>query len=74
MMLNDLKPNFILKISEFPTRGNNTQIQVSADENTIFSFIAKPEDEYLDSALEQTIDSIENYFKEKNMKDEGFIY
>ncbi len=74
MTLNDLKPTFILKVTEIPTRANSTQIQIFADDSNIYSFIARPDDDYLDSEVQNTVASIEEYFEQKNAKDEGFIY
>lgn len=74
MMLNSLKFDFIIKVMELPSLGKNTVIQVFADDNSIFSFIPKPDDESMENAVQQTLASLFNYEKQKNVADKGFIY
>jgi hypothetical protein len=74
ILLNDIKLDFILKVTELPARGTNTQIQVTANDSNIYAFIPKPEDDFLDSAVADTIASIEIYNKDQNVEDKGFIY
>ena len=73
-MLNDIKFDFILKVTELPYRGTNTMIQVAINDDILNSFLAKPDDEYLETVLTETVDSISEYLKNKNMNDKGFIY
>lgn len=74
IMLNEVKLNFILKITELPSRGTTTQIQVTANDSSIYSFIPRPEEDFLDSAVEETIASIDSYLQNQNVEDKGFIY
>lgn len=74
MMLNEISVDFILKIAELPFRGTNTIIQILADDTPIYSFLAKPEEEYLEESLKATLQSILSYQEQKNAADTGFIY
>lgn len=74
MMLNEIQVDFILKVAELPFRGTNTIIQILADDTPIYSFLSKPEDDYLEESLRATLQSIFSYQEQKNTTDTGFIY
>ncbi|WP_234111590.1 curli-like amyloid fiber formation chaperone CsgH [Chryseobacterium sp. R2A-55] len=74
MMLNGLQFPFRIKIAEVPTTGKNTQLQVFANDENISSFIAKPDDEYLSDAANETLASLLEYNQQNQVSDKGFIY
>lgn len=74
MQINAVKFNFITRVLELPTTGRNTQIQVFAEENNVFTFNAMPDEEMMESAVKETIQNLFNYQNQKNVSDKGFIY
>lgn len=74
LMLNNLKFNFRIKISELPSTGRNTILQIFADDDNILSFNAKPDDDYLDDAVRETLAGLVKYVSNKNVSDQGFLY
>ncbi|QDP84020.1 hypothetical protein FNJ88_00070 [Chryseobacterium sp. SNU WT5] len=74
LMLNDLTFNFRVLVSEIPSTGKNTQLQVFANDENILTFVARPEDDYLNEAVKQTIVSLIKYEKDQQVDDKGFIY
>lgn len=74
LMLNSLQFSFRIKISEVPSTGRNTQLQIFADDENILSFMAKPDDDYLDDAVKETIASLIKYDSSKKISNKGFIY
>lgn len=74
LMLNDIKFGFRVRISEIPSTGTNTIIQVFANDANILSFMARPEDDYLEDAVKETIASLIKYDSDQKVSDKGFIY
>lgn len=74
LMLNDLKFGFRVRIAEIPSTGTNTIIQIFADDQNILSFMARPEDDYLDDAVKETIAGLIKYDSDQKVSDKGFIY
>lgn len=74
LMLNSMVFNFRVSISEIRSTGSNTQLQVFADDENIFTFMARPEDDYLDNAVKQTIASLIKFDNDRQVDDKGFIY
>lgn len=74
LMLNDISFTFRVRIAELPTNGRNTQVQVFANEENIASFNAKPDDDFLNDMVQQTVALLINYEKQQQVNDRGFIY
>lgn len=74
LMLNSLQFTFRIRISELPSMGKNSQLQIFADDENILSFNARPEDDYLDDAVKQTINSLINYDNNRKVSDKGLKY
>lgn len=74
LMMNGIQFNFRIRVAELPSTGTNTQIQIFADDENILSFIAKPDDDYLDDAVRQTIAGLIQYNSDQQVADKGFIY
>lgn len=74
LMLNSIEFTFPARITELPTQGRSSQIQVYAEDNSIYSFIAKPDEEYLDAQVTQTIKQLFGFQNQKNVDDTGFKY
>ncbi len=74
LMLNDIAFTFRVRISELPTNGRNTQLQIFADDENIASFNSRPDDDFLDDMVKQSIAMLINYEKQRQVSDQGFIY
>ena len=74
LLLNEIKFGFRVRISEIPSTGKNTQLQIYANDENIASFMARPDDDYLDEIVKQTIVNLINYDKERQVSDKGFLY
>ncbi|MDP2453897.1 MULTISPECIES: CsgE family curli-type amyloid fiber assembly protein [unclassified Kaistella] len=74
LMLNDIKFGFRVRIAEFPTTGTNMMLQVFANDENILAFMARPDDDYLDGAVQETIAGLIAYDHDRQVNDKGFIY
>lgn len=74
LMLNDIKFGFRVRIAELPSTGTNMLLQIFANDEIILSFMARPEDDYLDDAVQQTIAGLIAYDHDRQVNDKGFIY
>ncbi|WP_297986006.1 curli-like amyloid fiber formation chaperone CsgH [uncultured Chryseobacterium sp.] len=74
LLLNSVAFAFPVRITELPTQGRSSQIQIFADDSNIYSFISKPDEEYLDGQVSQTIKQLFAYQNQKNVDDTGFKY
>ena len=74
LLLNSVAFAFPVRITELPTQGRSSQIQIFADDINIYSFISKPDEEYLDGQVSQTIKQLFAYQNQKNVDDTGFKY
>lgn len=74
LLLNSVAFTFPVRITELPTQGRSSQIQIFAEDSNIYSFITKPDEEYLDGQVSQTIKQLFAYQNQKNVDDTGFKY
>ena len=74
LMLNSIVFNFRVIIAEVRASGSNTQLQIFADDENILSFMARPDDDYLDNAVQQTLASLIKFDNDRQVDDKGFIY
>lgn len=74
LLLNEIKFGFRVRIAELPSTGKNTQLQIYANDENIVSFMARPEDDYLEDIVKQTIVTLMNYERERRVTDKGFLY
>ncbi|MBU8882126.1 curli production assembly/transport protein CsgE [Kaistella sp. DKR-2] len=74
LMLNAIEFGFRIRVSEVPSTGTNTQLQIFADDENILTFFARPEDDYLDDIVKETIASLIQYDNDRQVTDKGFIY
>lgn len=74
LMLNDIKFGFRVRIAELPSTGTNMMLQIFANDENILSFMARPEDDYLDDAVQQTVAGLIAYDHDRQVNDKGFIY
>lgn len=74
LMLNDMKFGFRIRIAELPSTGTNMMLQIFANDENILSFAARPEDDYLDDAVQQSIAGLIAYDHDRQVSDKGFIY
>lgn len=74
LLLNSVAFTFPVRITELPTQGRSSQIQIFAEDSNIYSFITKPDEEYLDGQVSQTIKQLFGYQNQKNVDDTGFKY
>ena len=74
LMLDSIVFNFRVIISEIRSTGTNTQLQIFADDENILSFMARPDDDYLNEAVKQTIAILIKFDSERQVDDESFIY
>lgn len=74
LLLNEITFPFRVRIFELPATGKNTQLQIYANDENIVTFMARPDDDYLDEIVKQTIVSLIKYDKEQQVTDKGFIY
>lgn len=74
LMLNDIKFGFRVRIAEFPTTGTNMMLQIFANDENILSFMARPDDDYLDGAVQETVAGLIAYDHDRQVNDKAFIY
>lgn len=74
LMLSELKFRFRVRIAELPSTGTNMMLQVFANDEIVLSFMARPEDDYLDDAVQQTVAALIAFDRDRQVNDKGFIY
>lgn len=57
---------FIIKITELPTMGRNTQIEVFANDKKIRTFISNPKLEFIDTQVDQTLRLLQRHNRRMN--------
>lgn len=63
----------IVIIGEEYSFGRNTKITITIDNEVIYEFLAKPEDEFLEAVSDESIRATYYHFKEKEKQSNYFI-
>ncbi|WHF52164.1 CsgE family curli-type amyloid fiber assembly protein [Chryseobacterium gotjawalense] len=74
LMLNDIKFSFRVRIAEFPSTGTNMMLQVFADDENVLTFMARPDEDYINDAVKETIGNLIQFEQDRQVSDKGFIY
>jgi hypothetical protein len=61
-------------ISELPTFGRSSQIIVTVDDQVIYSFISKPDEEFIDLEADRTLTYLEQYNYQNSLRKKEFKY
>lgn len=71
---NDIKINAekIVTIAEEYSFARNTAITITIDNEVIYEFLARPDDEFLDAVAEESVIATFTYFKEKEKEQKYF--
>ena len=62
-----IKYPFIIYIKEKPYLGRNSIVSVEVDDRKIYEFMARPDEEFLKSAVKQTLQNIRQYAKQRKL-------
>ncbi|CAM2750699.1 Curli assembly protein CsgE [Flavobacterium succinicans] len=63
----------IVSIGEEFTFARNTKIIISIDNSIVYEFIARPDDEYLESVAQEAVEGTFYFFKELEKQSKYFI-
>ncbi|MGA9213125.1 curli-like amyloid fiber formation chaperone CsgH [Kaistella sp.] len=61
-------------ISELPTFGRSSRIFVSIDDQIIYSFISKPDEESLEAEANIALDNLADYISQNSLRNKEFKY
>lgn len=64
------KFDFIVQVSEMPHRGTTSIIQIFANNEMVYEFFSKPDEEYVNFQVSQTLKIIQRLFQSKSLKNE----
>jgi hypothetical protein len=64
------KFDFIVQVSEMPHRGQTSIIQVIAENEVVYEFFSKPDEEYIKYQVSQTLRSLQQLAQGKSLKNE----
>lgn len=62
-----IKYPFIIYIKEKPYLGRNSIVSVEVDDRIIYEFMTRPDEEFLKSAVNQTLQNIRQYAKQRKL-------
>ncbi|MEC5156401.1 CsgE family curli-type amyloid fiber assembly protein [Chryseobacterium sp. MP_3.2] len=74
LLVNSIVFNFRVSVTEVRFTGNNTQLQIFADDENILAFMARPDEDYIENAVEQTLEKLIKFNDDRKVEDKGFIY
>lgn len=63
-----------ITISELPTFGRSSQIMVTVDDQMIYNFISKPDEESIDQEVKRTLAYLEQYNYQNSLRNKEFKY
>ena len=63
-----------ITISELPTFGRSSQIIVTVDDQMIYNFISKPDEESIDAEADRTLAYLEQYNYQNSLRNKEFKY
>lgn len=61
-------------ISEMPSIGRSTRITVSQDDQVLYSFFSKPDDEFMEAEATRTLAILQEYYKKNSVRKKEFKY
>lgn len=62
-----IKYPFIIYIKEKPYLGRNSIVTIEVDDRKLFEFMTKPDEEFLKSAVKQTLQNVRQYAKQRKL-------
>ncbi len=62
-----IKYPFIINIKEKPYLGRNSIVSIEVDDRKIYEFMPRPDEEFLKSAVKQTLQNINQYAKQRKL-------
>ena len=62
-----IKYPFIIYIKEKPYLGRNSIVSIEVDDRKIYEFMTRPDEEFLKSAVKQTLQNISQYAKQRKL-------
>lgn len=62
-----VKYPFIIYIKEKPYLGRNSIVSIEVDDRKIFEFMTRPDEEFLKSAVKQTLQNVSQYAKQRKI-------
>lgn len=63
-----------ITITEIPSFGRNSRVTVSQDDQIIYSFLTKPDEEALDEEASRTLNILAEYNSKRNLRNPEFKY
>ena len=58
---------FIITLKEKPYFGRSSMVTVEADDRVIYQFMTKPDEEFLKSAVRQTLQNLNQYARQREL-------
>lgn len=62
-----IKYPFIINIKEKPYLGRNSIVSVEVDDRKLYEFMTRPDEEFLKSAVKQTLQNVSQYAKQRKL-------